>query len=153
MLKNAEISRPKEVVIDEMLETVGLLPRANSYPTELSGGEKQRVSIARAFVYPAKTLLLDEPFSSLDYGLKVQLMNLLTDLLQKNNRTVVYVTHDVDEALALADDVYILDANKVIYKKSLTKTCGLRPTTGSDADLIRAELYDVLLKLGGNTER
>ena len=65
----------------------------------------------------------------------------------------MYVTHDVDEALALADDVYILDANKVIYKKSLTKTCGLRPTTGSDADLIRAELYDVLLKLGGNTER
>ena len=153
VLKNAEISRPKEVVIDEMLETVGLLPRANSYPTELSGGEKQRVSIARAFVYPAKTLLLDEPFSSLDYGLKMQLMSLLTDLLKKNNRTVVYVTHDVDEALALSDDVYILDANKVIYKKSLTKTCGLRPTTGSDADLIRAELYDVLLKLGGNTER
>ena len=139
--------------IMRLLEKVGLKDKADSYPDQLSGGEKQRVSIARAFIYPSETLLLDEPFSSLDYGLKVQLMNLLTDLLQKNNRTVVYVTHDVDEALALADDIYVLDANKIIYKKSLPKTCGLRKTTGSDADLVRAEIYDVLLKLGGNTER
>ena len=148
VLKNAETSRPREIVIDKMLETVGLKDRANSYPTELSGGEKQRVGIARAFVYPSKTLLLDEPFSSLDYGLKVQLMNLLADLLQKNNHTVIYVTHDVDEALALADDIYILDCNKVVYKKSMPKTKGLRPITGIEADSVRAEIYGVLSKLG-----
>ena len=152
VLKNVVLSRPKELVIDEMLETVGLKYKADCLPNTLSGGEKQRVSIARAFVYPAKTLLLDEPFSSLDYALKVQLMNLLTDLLKKNNRTAVFVTHDVDEALALADDVYILGHNKIEYKKTLPqldgeRKNGVRKITGTEIDRIREEIYDVLCKI------
>lgn len=147
VLKNVVLSRPKAVVVEEMLETVGLKDKADCLPDTLSGGEKQRVSIARAFVYPAKTLLLDEPFSSLDYGLKVQLMNLLADLLRKNNRTAVYVTHDVDEALALADDLYILGHNKIEFKTSLPHADMLRKITGAEIDRVREEIYNVLCKI------
>lgn len=147
VLKNVVLSRPKAVVVEEMLETVGLKDKADCLPDTLSGGEKQRVSIARAFVYPAKTLLLDEPFSSLDYGLKVQLMNLLADLLRKNNRTAVYVTHDIDEALALADDLYILGNNKIEYKTCLPHADMLRKITGVEIDRVREEIYNVLCKI------
>lgn len=76
--------------------------------TTLSGGEQQRVSIARAFASNRPVLLLDEPFHSLDYGIKRKLYDTLQALLKEYDKTVVLVTHDIDEALALADNIYLL---------------------------------------------
>ncbi len=74
----------------------------------LSGGEQQRVCLARAFAYPSQTLLMDEPFKSLDLGIRKKLYATLVDMLRENPRTTLLVTHDVDEALALADTIYLL---------------------------------------------
>ncbi len=77
-------------------------------PSTLSGGEKQRVSIARAFAYPSKLLLLDEAFQSLDLHIKFQLLELFQSLIQKEKRTAIMVTHDIREALAMADRIIVL---------------------------------------------
>lgn len=74
----------------------------------LSGGEQQRVSLARAFAAETPVLLLDEPFSGLDYGVKAQLRLTLNTLLADSDKTVVLVTHDIDDALSLADRIYFL---------------------------------------------
>ena len=76
--------------------------------TKLSGGEQQRVALARAFAYPSEVLLMDEPFKSLDLGIRKTLYKTLDNLLSQNPRTTILVTHDIDEALALADEVYLL---------------------------------------------
>ena len=95
-------------IISDVLGKVGLGDKADAFPENLSGGEKQRLSFARAFVYESETLLADEPFSSLDYALKLQIMNLLTDLLKNAPKTSIIVTHDVDEAVYLSDRVVVM---------------------------------------------
>lgn len=77
------------------------------YPRELSGGMAQRVSMARAFAYPSEVLLMDEPFHALDPGLKLRLMRTLKENLRNDRRTAVFVTHDLDEALLLADEIFV----------------------------------------------
>ena len=118
--------------------------KANSYPDQLSGGEKQRVSIARAFIYPSETLLLDEPFSSLDYSLKVQLMKLLTDLLKESNKTAVFVTHNIEECLAIANDIYVLGHNRILYRKSMPRGDKPRKPDEEYVNAVRGEIYEVL---------
>lgn len=142
-----KFGKPDDRLIDEMLEAVGLKDRKNAFPHELSGGEKQRVGVARAFVYPSKTLLMDEPFTSLDFSLKQRLMRIFVDLLKKSPKTVVFVTHDVDEALSLADEIVVLGENRVVYRKSLDRGDGLGALTGKIADEVRAELFQALSEL------
>ncbi|MCM1533027.1 MAG: ATP-binding cassette domain-containing protein [Corallococcus sp.] len=84
---------------------------ADAYPDKLSGGERQRVSLARAFAYPSDVLLMDEPFVALDYGVKTRLMKQFLDLNSRFPRTVIFVTHDVDEAIAIADELYLLQGS------------------------------------------
>ena len=98
----------------EMLARVGLKGKEKTYPHELSGGEKQRVSIARAFLYPHKLLLMDEPFSSLDLALKRALMELVRSLREEEGGTVLFVTHDVQEAAFLAERALVLHRGKLI---------------------------------------
>ena len=98
----------------EMLARVGLRGKETSYPHELSGGEKQRVSIARAFLYPHQLLLMDEPFSSLDLALKRTLMELVRTLRDEEGGTVLFVTHDVREAAFLAQRALVLRHGKLI---------------------------------------
>jgi sulfonate transport system ATP-binding protein len=90
------------------LERVGLAEKADSWPRELSGGQAQRVALARALVPRPDVLLLDEPFSALDAFTRVDLQAHLLDLWADSRPTLVLVTHDVDEAIALADRVVIL---------------------------------------------
>lgn len=75
-----------------------------SLPSEISGGQAQRVSMARAFLYPSDVMLLDEPFKALDTALKTRLIKQFAALQEKKNKTVVFVTHAIDECLLLADD-------------------------------------------------
>lgn len=80
-----------------------------SLPSEISGGQAQRVSMARAFLYPSDVMLLDEPFKALDTALKTRLIKQFAALQEEKNKTVVFVTHAIDECLLLADDYFVFD--------------------------------------------
>ncbi|WP_394348373.1 ABC transporter ATP-binding protein [Halonotius terrestris] len=101
--KQARLERARE-----MIELVGLDGFEDSYPKELSGGMKQRVGIARALAVDPEILLMDEPFGSVDAQTKQRLHEELLDIWSATNKTVLFVTHDVDEAVTLADRVVVL---------------------------------------------
>lgn len=90
------------------LKEVGLLEHVRKYPEELSGGMKQRVAIARTFVCEPSVLLMDEPFGALDAQTRVAMQRLLIGIWLKHRATVLFVTHDVDEAILLADKIYVM---------------------------------------------
>jgi len=94
--------------IRAQLDRVGLADKANVWPRELSGGQAQRVAIARAFVTRPEVLLLDEPFSALDAFTRVDLQDHLLDVWADQKPTLVIVTHDVEEAIVLADRVIVM---------------------------------------------
>ncbi len=96
--------------VAEMLDLLGLGGLENRYPRQLSGGQQQRVALARSLVLEPKILLLDEPFSSLDAHLRVRLREELRAIQRRLNQTTVFVTHDQEEALTLADRIAIMNA-------------------------------------------
>lgn len=106
-------------ITDKYLKMVGLEEYRHYYPKQLSGGMKQRVAIARAFAYPSDILLMDEPFKGLDMDLKTNLSGAFISLWKKDKRTVVFVTHDKDEAIKLADYVFILDGKPLVIKEKI----------------------------------
>ena len=93
----------------KMLESVGLGDAADKYPSELSGGMQQRLSIAQSLVNKPKILLLDEPFGALDPGIRADMHTLILDLWKKNNLTVVMVTHDLHESFYLGSRLLVFD--------------------------------------------
>lgn len=99
--------------VSDMIERVGLKDKQNSYPINLSGGEAQRVAIARAFLYKSDILLMDEPFSSLDLKIKKQVIELFFELWREDKRTVIAVTHDVDEAVSMSQRILILSRGRI----------------------------------------
>ncbi|MCI3918821.1 ABC transporter ATP-binding protein [Paenibacillus sp. TRM 82003] len=105
---------PKAVTkerVDYFLQKVGLDPFASSYPKELSGGMKQRVSIARAFANDPEILLMDEPFAALDEQNKFLLQEELLSIWAETKKTVLFITHSIDEALVLSDRIVLLSAH------------------------------------------
>ncbi len=126
--------------VDEALKLARIEDKRKQNALTLSDGEKQRVSLARAFASKRNVLLLDEPFARLDYGVKRRLHDTLIDYLQTSAATVVMVTHDVDEALTLADRIYFLDGRPCC----LTETASLSAPP-SKRDIYVAE-YEVLRK-------
>ena len=95
--------------INEIIETVGLEKFYNAYPSQLSGGMKQRVSIARAFAYNPDFIMMDEPFSALDYFTREQMQNELLRIHERLKCSILFVTHSIDEALILGDNIVILE--------------------------------------------
>lgn len=102
-----------EQKVTDILKMVKLDGNAKMYPKELSGGMAQRVSLARAFVYPSKILLMDEPFKGLDISLKKHIINIFKSLYQTHKKTTIFVTHDIEEALLIADRIIVLGDNGV----------------------------------------
>lgn len=94
----------------DYLHTFGLLPFEDSYPKALSGGMRQRVALARTLLPDPDVLLLDEPFSALDYQTRLFLETMLADTVRQQGKTVVLVTHDIDEAIALSQRIFVLSA-------------------------------------------
>lgn len=105
-LKNKE--NPNELV-KKYLELVELYEYKDYYPNQLSGGMKQRVSIARAFAYESDILLMDEPFKGLDPSIKSNLIKWFIKLWEKDKRTIIFVTHEISETVLLGDEIHILD--------------------------------------------
>ncbi|MFJ5289411.1 ABC transporter ATP-binding protein [Streptomyces sp. NPDC088348] len=129
------------------LDEVGLAGRDRAWPHELSGGEHQRAALARALVRDPELLLADEPFGALDALTRIRMHGLLRELYERHRPAVLLVTHDVDEAVELADRVLVLDGGRI----SLDLTVDLAaPRTRRDPRF--QEYRDILLAALGVTE-
>lgn len=102
--RNAEFTK----IAKEYLEKVGLIEHADKYPYQLSGGMKQRVAIAQTLIMEPKILLMDEPFGSLDIGTREEMQIFLLEQWKRNKQTVIFVTHDLEEALFLGTRIMVL---------------------------------------------
>ena len=121
-----QVRKEAEAEAMAMLEAVGLGDAAHKYPSELSGGMQQRLSIAQSLVKKPKILLLDEPFGALDPGIRADMHALILDLWKKNNLTVVMVTHDLHEGFYLGTRLLVFD--KVRHDPQAPNAYGARIT-------------------------
>ncbi len=142
-LTRARLSKAEAIArADRALADVGLADRADVWPLTLSGGQAQRVSLARALVAEPTLLLLDEPFGALDALTRLTMRKLLLDLWREHSFGVLLVTHDVDEAVALADRVLVLEDGAVIHTLDIPDP--RRAPGEGHTDRYRADLLDKL---------
>ncbi len=114
VLENVALGLPRSLnAAAATLSTVGLGERANDWPAELSGGQRQRVALARALLHEPQLLLLDEPLGALDALTRIEMQQLIESLWLARGFTAVLVTHDVQEALALADRVVLIEEGRI----------------------------------------
>jgi sulfonate transport system ATP-binding protein len=125
----------------QALDEVGLSAKHRVWPVTLSGGQAQRASLARALVSAPGLLLLDEPFSALDALTRIEMHDLVLSLWREHRPAVLLVTHDVDEALKLADRVLVIDDGVVRHETAVRRE---RPRDPADLTDLRAELLGVL---------
>lgn len=111
--------KPERAVAERALEEVGLTHRSHAWPKTLSGGEAQRASLARALVREPDLLLLDEPFGALDALTRVKAQRLVDELWQRRGCAVLLVTHDVEEAVLLADRVLVMDEGVIAHEQRI----------------------------------
>lgn len=132
----------KEKLVSEHLELVKLSGFENAYPHQLSGGMSQRAAIARGLVNNPKVLLLDEPFGALDALTKINLQQEILKIWQKENTTMIMVTHDIDEAIYLADRIVIMSSNPGMIKEIVNVDIGRPRDRGSiDFAKIKKKIY------------
>ena len=134
VLKDKLDKKQSQELIRTYLKRVGLQEYAHYYPRDLSGGMKGRISILRAFVYPSQLLLMDEPFTSLDMATKKILMEFFKELIQQEKRTCILVTHNVDEAMELGDQIVVLS-----QKPAQVKAVFENPKTGTTSPYLSSD--------------
>ena len=134
-----------ELAIEEILRKTELIALKDKRPKALSGGEKQRVSIARAFLTDAPLLLLDEPFSSLDTALKIRLSRVFAELWKEKKNTAVFVTHDIEEAWMLAHRIVVIEDGKLVAEFRLEDS-ELPREYGAGTELKQRVLSEMLKK-------
>jgi NitT/TauT family transport system ATP-binding protein len=137
--------------LEEMVAFIKLKGFEQHYPHQLSGGMRQRVELARALSGETDTLLLDEPFSSLDYLTRLRLRRELARMLKERPRTVVLVTHDIEEAAQLADRVVVLSERPTIIRCELHLALE-RPRDPTHPEVVRA-VHRILTELGLEQDR
>jgi glycine betaine/proline transport system ATP-binding protein len=128
--------RERLKVADEKLELVGLAQWGDRYASELSGGMQQRVGLARAFASDADILLMDEPFSALDPLIRARLQDELLELQARLKKTILFVSHDLDEALKLGDQIVVLRDGR-IDQQGAPEDIVLRPATAYVAEFVQ----------------
>lgn len=105
--------KERNELAEKYVESVGLTSAKDRYPSQLSGGMKQRVAVARALALESDILLLDEPFGAIDPKLRLELQELVSKLSIDHKKTVVFITHDIDEAILLADRIVVMEPGKI----------------------------------------
>ncbi|MFE9110226.1 ABC transporter ATP-binding protein [Streptomyces collinus] len=117
-LKQKRLSRERRrALVADALESVGLADAAGAYPWQLSGGMQQRVAIARALAYEPEVLLMDEPFAAVDAQTRAELEDLVRRLWRERGITILFVTHDIDEAVYLGERVLVLSASPTVVQE------------------------------------
>jgi sulfonate transport system ATP-binding protein len=137
--------RPARDAAREKLAEVGLAARAHEWPARLSGGQKQRVALARALASRPRLLALDEPLGALDALTRIEMQDLLARVWQDEGFTAVLVTHDVTEAVALADRVVVLEAGTIALDLPITLPRPRRRGS-AEAAAVEAHLLEYLLR-------
>lgn len=140
---------PKEErreIVDRYLKIVGLDEFADEWPRQLSGGMRRRAAIATVFANEPPVMLMDEPFTGLDFARRAELYRVLIDLWERARNTIFFVTHDIDEAVAIASRILVVVNGRVVHDASVT---GPRPREGEallteEADEIRRAVYSRL---------
>lgn len=117
VLKDFYSKKDAESICNKYIDIVGLSKFKNFFPESISGGMEQRVSIARAFAYPSNILIMDEPFKSLDFSLKKNIVDTFINLWHSDKRTVIFVTHDIEEAVYIGDKIFILNSSTPTHIK------------------------------------
>lgn len=131
--------KQRNEIAGRYLDSVELGSAADKYPSQLSGGMQQRVAVARALALESDILLLDEPFGAIDPRLRLELQELVSKLTIENKKTVVFVTHDIDEAILLADRIVVMEPAKI---RTILKVNLPRPRVRDQ--LIRSDEYEKL---------
>ena len=119
VLRDRYCDEEAKQIAEKYLNIVGLGKFINAYPSELSGGMQRRVSFARALSYSGEVFILDEPFKGLDFKLKTELINYLLESDIKENSYIVFVTHDMQEALSFSDYIYMVDGPPLKIMKKI----------------------------------
>ncbi len=132
--------------IENMLNLLEVYGQIKKLPVELSGGQIQRVAMARAFLYPASVLLMDEPFKALDTALKSRLLEQFVELNEKEKKTVIFVTHAIDECLLTADRFIVLGGSpaKIVESGEIISDKKERKLTDNESAKVRLKLLDAL---------
>lgn len=146
VLNNAYEEAERKSVAQKFIELVELNGFENYYPALLSGGMRQRVSIARAFAYPSTLILMDEPLKGLDIKLKLNLIRAFARIWQSDKRTVLFVTHDVDEAILLGNDIVVFSQApiKIVTKKNISEPFAERKMNSTSYNELKVDLLKVL---------
>lgn len=145
--------KQRKEISDHYLKLVSLIPFADSYPKELSGGMKQRVAIARALANSPEVLLMDEPFAALDAQTKSDMQELLLEIWEREKTTVLFITHDIEEAIFLSQRVYVMQSHPGRIEKEVMIPDNLRRhkhIRDSDAFIqLKREIISLLHKKKG----
>jgi NitT/TauT family transport system ATP-binding protein len=132
----------------QIIEQIGLSGFEASYPAELSGGMRQRVGIARVLIMEPQVMLMDEPFGSLDAQTRTLMQELLLSLWERHQQTVLFITHDIEEAVLLADRVCVMTARPGRIKKSIEvripRPRSIELTTSPEFNALRREVLDLI---------
>ncbi len=141
---------PRHIIkskINEYLNKLGLAEYKHYYPSKLSGGMRQRVSSIRAFLYPSNLLLMDEAFKSLDVKIKLKLMGAVIDLWRTNPKTILFVTHDVKEALAISHYIHIFSdlPAEIVKEYKITEPIANRDINSNHYLKLESDIYKILL--------
>lgn len=137
----------RDAVVNKYLELVEMAEWKNKFPNQLSGGMSQRVSLARAFAYPSSVLLMDEAFKGLDVALKTRLIKVFLKLWEKDKRTTIMVTHDIYEALLIADNISIIKDKpaKIAYSTDILLDKNERTLIKTEIAKVRDAIYSNML--------
>ncbi|MBR4800452.1 MAG: ABC transporter ATP-binding protein [Clostridia bacterium] len=142
--------RARREKIENMLALLEISDVENKLPTEISGGQAQRVAMARAYLFDSDVLLLDEPFKALDTSLKARLLGALVELNEKSPRTIIFVTHAIDECLLAADEYFVLgkkegEGVEVVASGEIASDKKSRTLKDEDLAEVREKLLTALL--------